>query len=975
MRFRALAYALIAALVSPAGPAFGAGAVDWPWLDLQRQGAPQSALTQAALDRLDLGAPLSSGPGRDALARNQVRQALFLLDRYLAHASLGSDGEAAELDRARALLAGGETTAAAEALRAFIRQWPGAEGLRSANQALAALLFRAGRYADALVALDHYRQQWPDQDGASMAAATGWSLLALNRFADAETAFRTAIDQAGPTPLGTQVRMALGDTYWQWGRLTAAAQAYLSLGDELKDADLQDRGRYLAGEAASQRRDWKAAISQLRAVNKTPDWSRRAGLALAHALVEDQQAKAALAVLGPWVAAHPQDSWLAAAHHLTGLGQLAGSRWSKALMAFRLSVAADASGPWSSLANYGQAVAEFRLGRYAEATRLCQTVIRSAGGQPVAALAQELLGEAHYQQGNYQAAIRHLGAPAVGGAGKRALGFAYYRSGEYLAAIQAWAPYTDGEVVFYRAQAMLQAGQAEAAAKEFSAYLKANPTSNRLQEALFGQGSALLRAGQHDEAIGPLTELEHAARPEMARAARVMLAECLSALKRYDDARRTLAAMVAADPGEGGDAAYRIGWSWLQQGDGDKAIQAWTRYRAKYPAHRLVGDALFNEGEIRHRAKQYAPALDRYAAVLSHAASRPELRSQALIRSADTAAAMGDMRRAIGFYDQVRQGFPDRALEAERGSLRAQVAAAEPDAALAALKAYREAHGDDAVALEILDSLGQKLMAGGRYDESIALLSAHPRPGGATQYWLGRAQRGAGRLVDADATFLRIIEAREGYEVAALDQVAQMAFAAGRFDQAIDSWKRLLTWEPAASASLLNQTRFNIALAQARVNRPAEAEAGYRSLAADVALPKEQRLDAMRRLGTLLRERKRWDDAVKIYDQMAVLAGKPHIAGAEARYWAGHSLASAGKKPDAVKALALVEGYSPPADPRWLAQALFKQGELYEGMSNWRLAITSYQRIAGLKTDAAWRSDAQARVRWIQQHIPAKAWR
>jgi tetratricopeptide (TPR) repeat protein len=972
MRCRAFAFALAAILVWPAPAAFAHPASGWPWQDLHRQQAPQADLARAALDRLDLPAPLSSGPGRDALARGQVRQALALFDRYLPYAPLGGDGELAELDRARALLAGGDTASAAAALRTFIHQWPGAESLRLASYALVAVLFRAGQYADALTALEQYRQQWPEADADAMAAAIGWSHLALGHFPAAETAFRQAIDKAGTSPLAIQAHLALGDTYWQWGRLQAAAQTYIRVGDATKDVDLQDRGHYLAGEAASQRRDWKPAIEQFKTVSHTPAWLRRARLAQAHALIEDQQPAAAQAVITPWITANARDPWLVAALHLSGLAHLAAADWTKAIDAFRRSVAADGKGPWTALALYGQAVAEFRLGQYADSASHCQRAIQIAGKAPVAALAQELLGEAHYQQGNYQAAIQHLAAPAVGGAGRRALGFAYYRSGEYLAAIQAWQSFADPEVVFYRAQAMLQAGQTEAAAREFLSYLKANPNSNRLQEALFGQGSALMRAGHYDEAIGPLSELESAARPEMARAARVMLAECLAALKRFDEARRTLEAIMAADPADGADAAYRIGWTWLQQGDSDKAMQAWGRYREHFPAHRQVGDALFNEGEILQRSKKFAAALDRYAAVLSHPASRPELRSQALMRSADAALAMGDGPRAMGYYEQIRQGFPERALEAERGGLRAQLAAAEPDGALVALKAYRQAHGDDTITLEVMDALGQKLTGSGRYDEAIALLSAHPRPGGATLYWLGRAQRGGGRTIEAEATFVRITEAREGFEVAALDQLAQMAFAAGRFDQAIERWQRLLAWQPAAGDSLKRQTRFNLALAQARANRGGEAEAGYRSLATDATVPKDQRLDAMRRLGTLLRERKRWDDAVSTYEQMAALAGKPAIAGAEARYWAGHSMAQAGRKADAVRLLGLVEGYSPVADPRWLAQALFKQGELYEEMAKWRLAITAYQRIASLKTDAAWRSDAQARVRWIQQHIPAK---
>lgn len=972
MRCRAFAYALIAVLALPAPAALAHPASGWPWLDLQRQQAPQAALARAALDRLDLPAPWSSGPGRDALARGLVRDALVLLDRYLPYAPLGGDREQAELDRARALLASGDPDGAATALRTVIYQWPGAEALRPATYALIAVLFGAGHYAEALPVMEQYRQLWPDEDAAPLAAAIGWSHLALGQFPESETAFRQAIDKAGTSPLAIQAQLALGDTYWQWGRLQAAAQTYLRVADLTKDANLADRGHYLAGEAASQRRDWKAAVEQFRAVRQAPDWVRRARLAQAHALVEDQQPAAALAVVTPWIAGHPKDPWLASAYHLAGLSHLAAAQWTAAADAFRRSVATAGQGPWTALALYGQAVAEFRLGQYGDSVTHCQQAIRLGGKTPVAAYAQELLGEAHYQQGNYQAAIQHLAAPNVGGAGRRALGFAYYRSGEYQAAIQAWQGFADAEVVFYRAQAMLQAGQADAAAREFLAYLKANPNSNRVQEALFGQGSALMRAGRYDDAIEPFSELENAARPEMARAARVLLAECLAALKRYDEARRTLEAIVAADPADGADAAYRIGWTWLQQGDGDKALQAWARYRERFPAHRQVGDALFNEGEILQRAKKYAQALDRYAAVLTHPASRPELRSQALMRSADAAIAMGDATRALGYYEQVRQGFPDRALEAERDALRAQLALAEPDGGLVALKAYREAHGDDAVTLEVMDALGQKLTNSGRYDEAIALLSAHPRPGGMTLYWLGRAQRGGGRLSDAETTFNRIVDAREGFEVAALDQLAQMAFAAGRFDQAGERWQRLLAWQPAASDALLRQTRFNLALAQARAGKIGDAEAGYRTLATDGAVPKEQRLDAWRRLGALLRERKRWDDAVAVYDHMASLAGKPAIAGAEARYWAGHSLAQAGKKADAIRLLGLVEGYSPATDPRWFAQALFKQGELYEEMGKWRLAMTAYQRIASLKTDAAWRSDAQARVRWIQQHIPAK---
>ncbi|MBC7543177.1 MAG: tetratricopeptide repeat protein [Candidatus Sericytochromatia bacterium] len=973
MRHRALAslFALICLQpLSAAAQAYPDPAL--PWQDLAGQRAPQADAVRAAMDRLDIPAPLAGGPGRDALARRQVDLALTLLNRFLATAPLGDDGEASLLDLARGLLAKGDRPGAVETLRFFLRQWPGSRLQRPATLALAALHFGNGAYADAVPVLKQYRSQWPNDDVESATYALAWSYQALGQFAEAEGAFRAGLDREPQGPMAVQARLGLGDTYWRWGRLLAAAQIYAAVGRQTNDLDVADRGAYLAGEAHSRQQAWPLAIPHFQAVRPTGTWGRRAQIGLAYALLQAQRPGDATPILATWLTQHPQDPWQSAAQFFLGMSRLGTKELPKVAEAFRQSWTLDKRSPWAANALYGLAMTEFRQAQFADSANHSQTLLKDYPTAPVAGQTQALLGEALYQQGQFQAAIRHLAAPEAGGAGQRALGFAYFRAGEYQAAIQAWQPYQDAEVSFYRAQAALNAGQLDTAIQSFQGFLKTYPTSMRVQEGLFGYASALLRAGRHADAIGPLRELEHAARPEIARASRLLLADSQTALKRFDEARNSLQAVITADPTNAGDAAYKIGRTWLQQGQGDKAIAAWESYRQQHPTHRQVGDALFNEGEILLRAKAYPEALDRFAAVLSHPASGVELRAQALMHSADTALAMGETARAVSYYKQVQSSFPTRQIEAGRGLLKALAAGTDLDSAVSALKTYRSEHPEDLVALEVLDALGQKLVNGDRYDEAIALLSSHPHPSGATLFWLGRSQRGAGQVAAAETTFTRIAAANEGFEVAALDQLAQMAFAAGSFDLANKRWQQLLNRQPAPSPAMILQTRFNVALAQVKDGKLPEAETHLRDLATDAQVPMPQRLEAYRRLGVTLREQRRWADAGNAYEQMAKLAAHPSLAAAEAQYWVGYALSAAGNKPEAVKALSLVTPLSPPADPRWLVQALFKQGELQETLGKWRMAIEAYQKIAAMRTEANWRTDSQARIRWIQQHIPAK---
>lgn len=910
--------------------------------------------------------------GRDALARGSLDLALDLLDDYLAVAPLGTSGEQAELDRVRVLARSGDRSGAVQAVRQFLTQWPGSGSLQPATFALGALLFSGGRYQDALPVLKQYQARWPEAHIEQVAYGLGWGYQALGDYPEAERWFRLGLERAPQGAYAAQARLGLADTYWQWGRLLAAAQAYSAVGRQLNDQDLRDRGSYLAGEAYSRQQNWEAAIGQFRQIAPNRPWAQRAQYALAYAYLQSGKVADAWRTLKTWLGTYANHAWKGSASYLGGLALMQLGDFPEAAKLFEQSWRTEPNGTQAAVALYGLAQAEYRLAKYASTVERCRELARRYPNSATAAAAKELLGEALYQQGHYQAAIQHLGDPQIGGSGKRALGFAYYRAGEFLAALQAWADFRDADVQFYRAQAHLAAGQVDESAKAFSAFLQANPTSPRVQEALFGLGSALARSGKYQEAISPLSEAEHAARPEIARAASLLLADCLVALQRYGAAREALGRFAAASPEAAGDSAYKMGWTYLQEGQGAKAVEAWQAFRLSHPRHRRVPDALYQEGLIALANKSYSQAAKLFADAVAHPGSRPDLRGEALLKQAEATIGSGDNALAAALYDQVRQSYPAFQDAATRGWLQTLSDASDLERAVRAVRQQIEEAPKSTTTHQAIDYLGQKLVVARRFSDAIDLLSQHPKPLAGTLYWLGRAQRGAGRVEQAATTLTRLVEAREGYEHAALDQLGQLAYVDKAYAKAAAYWQQLLDREPPATPSLQVQTRFNLALALSGAGFPDKAEATFRELAADPQLKPEQRLEALKRLAAWLREGKRLADAAKVYEQLAKQAPQPSLWASEAQYWLGHTLASSGAKADAIKALERVGPLTPGADQRWWVQALFKQGELYEETGKWKLAVTSYQKITTLKTDDNWRADAQARVRWIQQNVPAK---
>lgn len=191
------------------------------------------------------------------------------------------------------------------------------------------------------------------------------------QFLDAAAAYFQAAKAAGQSPLGEKASYKLGWAYFRMGDFAKAAQTFSYQRQLWPQGELADDAAFMEAEALFQQEKWQEALQ-------------------AYSLVKQPSNKEFLA--------------LALLHSAQSAAQL--NQWDKALELARKCANEHPNSPYFLQALYEQAWALHNLGQLSEAVKIYQTVVDQGGNQEIAARAQFMIGEIHFDQKNHKEAIR-----------------------------------------------------------------------------------------------------------------------------------------------------------------------------------------------------------------------------------------------------------------------------------------------------------------------------------------------------------------------------------------------------------------------------------------------------------------------------------------------------------------------------------------------------------------------------------------
>lgn len=415
------------------------------------------------------------------------------------------------------------------------------------------------------------------------------------------------------------------------------------------------------------------------------------------------------------------------------------------------------------------------------------------------------------------------------------------------------------------ADALLEAGNAEAALTFFDA-LAAAPTSGAAEaRALFGRGRCLAAQGRHETAAIAFTRAAELAGPPLRGAALYRAAEALHAAN--DPARAAEAFAQAADPASGLDPAHRERAAFLEAeciaaADPARGAAALGAFAAAHPGSRDTALALLRVAFLA--SPDDAPAAHARATAAARAASDPEVLAEALVREAVEAARRFDFEAARRNLAEAAALPSPRAAEAAYLHALALFDLGLEDDADAVCERLRTDPSAGPWAADAVLWLGSRRFNAGLYDEAAVLLGAFAND------WPDRPEAPEALLATARALVAakRWDEASEAAtRAAALPPDSPFAAAARAlqgevlqqqmlYDEAILVYDDILrSWPDSSEArsALFLKGACLFALGIGEAGRYAEAEECFRQILAGARFP--DTLAARYRIGRCLEKR------------------------------------------------------------------------------------------------------------------------
>jgi TolA-binding protein len=573
------------------------------------------------------------------------------------------------------------------------------------------LLGRSAQQEGALdTALSYFRQVYTRYPDARLAPAALYAQGVVQVRQQRYEAATASLERLGRThpesPFAQNLGTVLGDVYYRVGRYEQAAT---ELQRRLPTLDGPEalRALFLLGESYRQLgRGDDAAVQYSKILERAPN--------------------------GPYAA--PARFGMAWHYAAT-------DRPSRAADAF--AKVRGTGGPLAQKATYYEAVNRAQAGASETALRLYQAYVEANADGQLAARARYEAALLFYQQKQFAEAIEMLRPLTQSTADPTRIGRAYYWLGNaYLArdqrdaALDAYAEAVERDAAppsvavegrFQRAWALYQEGRYAEAGAQFRALVEEAPQSDRGREALFWGGDAAYQQEQYDRARDLLRRfLETDPAPRLRAGAQYALAWTHFKQRRFAPAARRFRAVVQADGGlPDADIPYRQD-ARLRLADCYFALKRYEDALAAYDQVRGTGTdyALYQAGKALYFADRPAKALSRLQRFVERTPDSP-FRPDALYRLGDIHFQQQRYSEARAAFQRLLKAAPDgeRAPSAQYAIGDAYYNAGQMENAVSAYRAVLETYPQSTVANEAASSLFFALSAAGQQDRGEAIIA------------------------------------------------------------------------------------------------------------------------------------------------------------------------------------------------------------------------------------------------------------
>lgn len=906
---------------------------------------------------------------KSALATNHEDEAIRLFQRLESQYPTHPKAREARLSLGQYFLEAGDTERGRAQLERIVAEDGDSEQAARALYLLGRDARERGQHEQALGFFRRVVEQFPEADVAPVALyASGTAQVRLERYRDAATSFETLGQRFPNSPYARNVGTALAEVYYELDRYD---QAVTELNQRLPDLEGPARVRalFFLAESYNQLGRGEDAVVTYRRILDT----------------------------------HPSSEYVRPSHYGLGWVYFNQNDFRPAARAF-----ADARrGATDSLAmkaTYHEAVSHDRLGDRSQAASLYRSLVETWPQSRYADDAQYELGLLQYEREDYSAAAASFRQVVRTYPGSDRVGDAYYWLGnaqladrELDAALEAYSRAIDRdaapdslrhEVQFQKAWALYENGRFDQAAPAFTALSESAARHQRGRDALFWAADSHFQSGRLDRARQLLLRYtdrypdgRHAAAAQYAlgwtyfkqqryepaarafqrflqdyrgadagipyrQDARLRLADCYYAMKRYDDAVETYRRV----DGEGADyALFQTGQALNFAGRPDEAVRTLRRLVDRYPDSRWREEALYRIGYVHFQQQDYAAAREAYREVIQRYPD-DALAAQAQYGIGDAYYNAGDMNQAVTAYRRVLERHPDSptATEAASSLFFALSALGQDDRAQSVIDSIAAANPDADIVDELRFRRAETAYQSGATDRALGLFQQFVRTSSNASllpeayYYLGVIYADRDQPTEARNYLRQLVDRfpnsdRRGE--AAL-RLGDLNLDREQYESALDAY-RSAAESPRVDEALQAQARYGQSVALLQLGRPNEAEQLLQGIL-DETRSGPLQASAQLGLARIYERQGRVGDATRLYQ--TVVDEATSETGAEALYRLGTLLRTQGDPREAVRELdrmpTLFAGY-----PEWVARALLEQARAYRQMGQTGQASQLYDQV------------------------------
>jgi TolA-binding protein len=832
-----------------------------------------------------------------------------------------------------------------------------------------------GREANAMTLFRAFREQYPVHPLAYQAQiALGKYLYESGNFDRAIAELEAVLATAPPSNLAAQALYLMGESAVQLGRVDEGLGYFQRIVDDYRTTATAPVAIYAIGytQIARQRYDEAARHFELLAA-RHPDspYARNMGLALAEVYYELQDYQRTVHEVErrlPQLTADARERatflMAEAYNHLRDSDE--------AILHYRSITEGNPSSPYYRHALYGLAWNYHRQGAYQWAANHFAHV--REGHEDV------LAGRATY----YEAVNRKLSDDT-----DTAMRLFRATADQYPDLDLAPKALLELGVTQYELRLWPQAQET------LERLIAAYPASEVRGEALNLRGNVLIALGRMDDAMGVFEEAigMEATSPGMRDEMAFQQAWLQYRNGNYRASGPAFIAIYERDrsAAKAGDALFWAAESYFQSGNLDRAAALFRTYLSDFPRGQHVEAGQYALGWTHFRAGRFADAATLFERFLANYRSRQDFvpyRTDATLRLADSFYALKRYDEAIRRYRQVSDDGADYALYQ---IAQAQYNSGNPYEAISSFRRLLTSFRDSDYREAAQYNLAYVFFQVQDFDQAVAeyqrLIDDYPRSTFAarSQYGIGDAHFNAGRLEESVAAYQRVLEryptsafvsdAAAGVQYAFLalgddrradamiedfaarhpdspvvDELrfrqAEVRYRSGQTNEALQAFERFVA--RSSNAQLLPEAHFYIASIHADRRNFSVAESGFRRVLTNYP-QSPRRGDAAMRLGSILLEQNRAQDALGAYRDAESAAGQNKALGARARYGQGMALMAMGRTADAETLLR--QSAETAADQPEALPAMLGLARIYDQSNRASEAVQLYRRVVERSRD------------------------